>query len=110
MAPFDDLVYGGPLTTGYRPGEVTFALGAIGLNLRLMPAQLLRAMPMLVLGLIALAWIILRWLILRRRGGEVGAAARRDLWVGLTLAASWFGVWALYAAYTWTAHPGLSPG
>src|ERR1700757_940263 len=30
VALFDDLVYGGPLRTGYRPGEVTFALGAIG--------------------------------------------------------------------------------
>ena len=75
VALFDDLVYGGPLTTGYRPGEVTFALGAIGPNLRHMPAHLLQAMPMLVLGLFALAWIILRWLILRRRGG--GSAQRR---------------------------------
>jgi hypothetical protein len=105
LALFDDLVYGGPLTTGYRPGEVTFALSAIGPNLRLMPAHLLRAMPMLVLGLIALAWIILRWLILRRRGGEVGAAARRDLWVGISLAASWLAIWGLYAAYTWTTDP-----
>jgi len=105
VAIFDDLVYGGPLTTGYRPGEVTFALGAIGLNLRLMPAQLLRAMPMLVLGLIALAWITLRWLILRRRRGEVGATARRDLWVGISLAASWLAIWGLYSAYTWTTDP-----
>ena len=49
------VVYGGPLTTGYQPGEVTFALGAIGPNLRLMPAHLIQAMPMLVLGLVALA-------------------------------------------------------
>ena len=105
VALFDDLVYGGPLTTGYRPGEVTFALGAIGPNLRLMPAHLLRAMPMLVLGLIALAWIILRWLILRRCGGEAGAVARRDLWVGITLAASWLAIWGLYSAYTWTTDP-----
>jgi hypothetical protein len=105
VALFDDLVYGGPLTTGYRPGEVTFALGAIGPNLRLMPTHLLRAMPMLVLGLLALAWIIVRWLILRRRGGEVGAAVRRDLWVGLTLAASWLAIWGLYSAYTWTTDP-----
>jgi hypothetical protein len=105
VALFDDLVYGGPLTTGYRPGEVTFALGAIEPNLRLMPAHLLRAMPMLVLGLIALAWIIVRWLILRRRGGEVGAAARRDLWVGISLAASWLAIWGLYSAYTWTTDP-----
>jgi hypothetical protein len=105
VALFDDLVYGGPLTTGYPPGEVTFALGAIGLNLRFMPAHLLWAMPMLVLGLIALAWIIVRGMILRRRGGEVGAAARRDLWVGITLAASWLAIWGLYSAYTWTTDP-----
>ena len=105
VALFDDLVYGGPLTTGYPPGEVTFALGAIRPNLRVMPAHLLRAMPMLVLGLTALVWIILRWLILRRRGGEVGAAVRRDLWVGVTLASSWLAIWGLYSAYTWTTDP-----
>ena len=70
-----------------------------------MPAHLLRAMPMLVLGLIALAWIILRWVILRRRSGEVGAAARRDLCVGVTLSASWLAIWGLYSAYTWTTDP-----
>jgi hypothetical protein len=105
VALFDDLVYGAPLRTGYPPGEVTFAFGAIGPNLRLMPAQLLQAMPMLVLGLTALAWIILRWLILLRRGGEVGAAERYDLWVGITLSASWLAIWGLYSAYTWTTDP-----
>jgi hypothetical protein len=105
VAIFDDLVYGGPLTTGYQPGEVTFALGAIGPNLRLMPPHLLQAMPMLVLGLIALAWIILRWLVLRRIGGQAGGVACRDLSVGAALAASWFAVWGLYSAYTWTADP-----
>src|SRR6185437_13793664 len=100
---FDDLIYGGPLTTGYQPGEVTFGLGAIGPNLRIMPAHLLQAMPMLVLGLIALAWIVVRWLVLRRIGGQAGAVARRDVWVGLALAASWFAIWGLYSAYTWTA-------
>ena len=70
-----------------------------------MPAHLMQAMPMLVLGLIALAWIIVRWLVLRRAGGEAGAAARRDLWVGLALAASWFAIWGLYSAYTWTTDP-----
>jgi hypothetical protein len=105
LATFDDLVYGGPLTTGYQPGEVTFALGAIGPNLRIMPAHLMQAMPMLALGLIALAWIIVRWLVLRRANGEGGAVARRDLWVGLTVAASWFAIWGLYSAYTWTTDP-----
>jgi hypothetical protein len=105
VAIFDDLVYGGPLTTGYRPGEVTFAVGAIGPNLHLMPAHLTQAMPMLVLGLVALAWIVVRWLVLRRVGGHAGAVARRDLWVGLALASSWFAVWGLYSAYTWTTDP-----
>jgi hypothetical protein len=105
VTSFDDLVYGGPLTTGYQPGEVTFALGAIGPNLRLMPAHLIQAMPMLALGLIALAWIIVRWLALRRADGEAGAVVRRDLWVGLTVASSWFAIWGLYSAYTWTTDP-----
>ena len=105
VALFDDLVYGGPLTTGYRPGEVTFSLGAIGPNLRIMPAHLIQAMPMLVFGLVALAWIIARWLVLRRAGEGPAAVARRDLWVGLALAASWFAIWGLYATYTWTADP-----
>jgi hypothetical protein len=105
VAIFDDLVYGGPLTTGYQPGEVTFSLDAVGANLRLMPAHLLQAMPMLVLGLIALAWIIVRWLALRRAGGPAGAVARRDLWVGLAVAASWFAIWGLYSAYSWTTDP-----
>jgi hypothetical protein len=105
VAIFDDLVYGGPLTTGYQPGEVTFGPGAIGPNLRLMPAHLIQAMPMLVLGLIALVWIVLRWLMIRRAGGQAGAAARRDLSVGTALAASWLAIWGLYSAYTWTTDP-----
>ena len=66
VASFNDLVYGGPLKSGYQPGEVTFSLGAIGTNLRLMPAHLVQAMPMLVLALTALTWIIGRQLRLRR--------------------------------------------
>ena len=105
LAIFDDLVYGGPLTTGYRPGEVTFSLSAIGTNLRIMPAHLLQAMPMLVLGLLALAWIIGRASLLRQAGGQAAMAARRDLWVGLAIGASWFAIWGLYLAYTWTTDP-----
>jgi hypothetical protein len=105
VATFDDRVYGGPLTTGYQPGEVTFSPDAIGPNLTLMPAHLMQAMPMLVLGLVALAWIILRWLMLRRAGGEAGAVARRDLSAAVALAASWFTIWSLYSAYTWTTDP-----
>ena len=75
VATFDDVVYGGPLTTGYQPGEVTFSLGAIGPNLRIMPAHLLQAMPMLVLALMALGWIIARRLVLRAVGSQDGAAS-----------------------------------
>jgi hypothetical protein len=74
-------------------------------NLRYMPAHLIQAMPMLVPGLAALAWIAVRWLRLRRGGDERAVRARRDVAVGLALAASWFSVWGLYAAYTWTANP-----
>jgi hypothetical protein len=108
VAVFDDLVYGGPLASGYRPGEITFGLGAVLPNLTYMPAHLARAMPMLVLGLAGLAWIGGRWARLRRADGERGHVARRDFAVGLALAASWASVWGLYATYTWTASPGLS--
>jgi hypothetical protein len=104
LALFDDRVYGGPLTTGYQPGEVTFALGAIGTNIRLMPRHLLQAMPMLLLGPIALGWMVLRWLMIRRAGGLAGEAVR-DLAVGVALATSWLAIWGLYAAYTWTTDP-----
>jgi hypothetical protein len=105
LAIFDDRVYGGPLTTGYQPGEVTFALDAIGPNLRSMPTHLMQAMPMLVLGLIAMVWIVVRWLMLRQADGEARAMARRDLTVCAALAASWFAIWGLYSAYTWTTDP-----
>jgi hypothetical protein len=106
VASFDALVYGGPLTTGYQQGEVSFGLGAIAPNLRYLPPHLVKAMPMLLLGLAALAWIIARRLVPRRAGGQAGTVARRDLWVGLALAASWFAIWGLYAAYYWTNDPG----
>jgi hypothetical protein len=108
VAIFNTLIYGGPLRSGYRPGEITFSLSALGPNLRYMPAHLIQAMPMLVLGLAALAGIAVAWLRGRRTGGQQAAAARRDLAVTLTLAACWAAIWVLYATYTWTAAPGLS--
>ncbi len=115
VATFDDLVYGGPLRSGYAPGEIQFSLSAIWPNLRYMPAHLISAMPVLFLGLAALAWMIVRWVLSRRapslRPGTTGASpavARSDLAVGLALAGSWAAVWGLYAAYTWTATPFLS--
>ncbi|HEY6278935.1 MAG TPA: hypothetical protein VIX86_21705 [Streptosporangiaceae bacterium] len=108
VAVFNDLVYGGPLRSGYQAGEITFSLSAIMPNLRYMPAHLIEAMPMLVAGLAALVWIAVRWLRLRQAGDAAATGARRDAAVGLALAASWFSVWGLYAAYTWTAAPFLS--
>jgi hypothetical protein len=105
VAIFDTLVYGGPLATGYQPGEVSFGLGAIAPNLRYMPGHLMQAMPVLVPGLAALAWIIVRRVALRRAGGQAAAVGRRDLWAGLAVAASWLAVWALYSAYYWTNDP-----
>jgi hypothetical protein len=108
VAIFDTVIYGGPLRSGYRPGEITFSLGALGPNLRYMPAHLIQAMPVLVLGLAALASIAVTWLLGRRAGAQQAAAARRDLAAALALAAYWAAIWGLYATYTWTAAPGLS--
>jgi hypothetical protein len=108
VATFNTLIYGGPLRSGYRPGEVTFSLGNVSANLRLMPTHLIQAMPMLVLGLAALAGIVVLWLRDRRVRGEGAATAWTDLAVGLALAASWAAIWGLYATYAWTAVPGLS--
>jgi hypothetical protein len=111
LALFNQVVYGGVLASGYRPGEITFSLSAVLPNFRYLPVHLLEAMPVLVPALAAVAWIIRRQARLRRAGGgqaDAGQAAtvRRDFAVGLALAATWFSVWALYAAYTWTARPG----
>ena len=60
---------------------------------------------MLMLGLLALAWIGARAFAMRRASGPAGVMARRDLWIGLALALSWFAVWGLYSAYRWTTDP-----
>ncbi len=127
VAVWDDLVYGGPLKSGYQPGEITFSLSAIGPNLRYMPVHLHRGhahagaraggagLDRRTVGHPAPGQPRRApWRAGRRRagaGGQAGeqaGAARRDVAVGLALAASWFGVWALYAAYTWTTVPFLS--
>jgi hypothetical protein len=109
VALFDGLVYGGPLKSGYPPGLIKFSLSAVAPNVRNdMPAHMIEAMPMLVLGLAAVAWIAWRWARRRRAGGEPAASARRDAAAGLALAASWAAMWGLYVTYTWTTFPGLA--
>jgi hypothetical protein len=108
VAVFNTLVYGGPLQSGYQPGEIRFSPSAIGPNLRYMPAHLIQAMPMLVLGLAALAGIATVWLRSRQASGQKAAMARRDGAVAVALAASWASVWIVYGTYTWTAAPQLS--
>jgi hypothetical protein len=103
VAVWNTVVYGGPLSTGYASGIVTFGLDAVWPNLRRLPTHLTTSMPMLVLGLLGLGWILGRAVMFRHAGRPVGDDVRRDLAVGLALAASWFVIWALYAAYTWTA-------
>jgi hypothetical protein len=103
---FDSLVYGGPLRSGYSPGEIQFSLSAIGPNLEYMPRDLIWTTPMYLLGLVAFGWIVGQWLRRRRSDGERAAAARRDMAVGLALGASWLAIWGLYFAYTWTVGPG----
>ena len=106
VATFDGLVYGGPLKSGYRPGEITFSLSAVLPNLRYMPSHLIEAMPALLLGLAGLGCIAARWARPRRAHGEPAVGARRDMAVAVALTAAWFSLWGLYAAYAWTAHPG----
>jgi len=114
VALFDTLVYGGPLASGYQPGEIRFGMGAVWPNLRLMPSHLIEAMPMLVLGFAALIGVGARWIRSRRSDAppatlpEPGGTAGRDAAIGLALGASWLCAWGLYAAYEWTAAPGLS--
>lgn len=109
---FDHAFYGGVLTTGYRAGEITFAASAIVPNLKTMPSQLVRAIPALLLGLGAVGWMAVRIVRSRRSPTDPATAtsARRDAVVGLFLAAGWFAIWGLYAAYTWTAQQGPNPG
>jgi hypothetical protein len=105
---FDSLVYGGPLRSGYSPGEIRFSLSAIWPNLEYMPRDLIWTTPMYVLALVAVGWIVGQWLRRRRSEDERAAGARQDMAVGVALGASWLAIWGLYFAYTWTVGPGNS--
>jgi hypothetical protein len=102
---FDTAVYGGPLTTGYPSGEVTFSLQAVGPNVREMPVHLVQAMPMALLALMSVVWILVRRVAAGRQAHLASSPVARDLCVGLALTASWVAIWAVYSAYTWTTDP-----
>src|ERR1035437_9661399 len=109
---FDQLAYGSALKTGYSSGEITFSLASVIPNLQHMPAQLVTAMPMLVLALGAVGWMAVRDVRSRRPGVDPDRrlSYRRDAAVAAALAAGWIGIWGLYAAYDWTARTGSMPG
>ena len=109
---FDQLAYGSALKTGYSSGEITFSLASVIPNLQHMPAQLVTAMPMLVLALGAVGWMAVRAVRSRRPGVDLDRrlSYRRDAAVAAALAAGWIGIWGLYAAYDWTARTGSMPG
>jgi hypothetical protein len=107
LAAFDDLVYGGPLKTGYRPDEITFSAGAVIRNVRYMPARLVEAMPVLLLAVAGLVLIIARRVRSSTYDIAKASQARRDFAIALAVAAPWLAIWALYAAYNWTAQPGI---
>ena len=100
MLGYGAVVYGSATGSGYGSGVITFSLAAIGPNVAGMPGLLLRAMPVMVVALAGLVWIGARYL--RAHAADV-AERTRDLVVGGFLAAGWFALWAVYAAYDWTA-------
>ena len=109
---FDQVVYGSALTTGYSSGVITFSLASIIPNLTQMPAHLIRAMPMMVLGFAAVVWMLVRIIRSGREGidGERGSGYRRDAVIGAALAAGWFGIWGVYLAYDWTVRQSVDLG
>ena len=104
VAVFNSLIYGGPTKTGYAAGEITFSSGAIVPNLEHMPTLLIRNMPACILAAASLMWILVAAI---RANTSVGSVhrneTRRDLAVGLSLAAAWLSIWGIYVAYNWTA-------
>ena len=108
-------VYGGATATGYATGVITFGLGAIGGDLDHMPRLLVETMPACLPALAAVVWIVGRSIRLRRTAPKGGvrpsrAASHRDIAVAAALTAVWWGIWALYFTYYWTAQMSSGPG
>ena len=111
LLAFNDWAYGHATSTGYSAGEISFSLSAFWPNLRLMPGQLARALPLYLVALVAVVAIVANWLRTRRASAATRATGRRDLSVAAVLVAGWLGMWLLYFTYTWTADmAGGGPG
>jgi len=103
---FNDWAYGHATSTGYSAGEITFSLTAFWPNLRLMPSQLARSLPLYLLAIVAVVAILVNWLRTRRASTVPRSKGHRDLAVAVVLLAGWLGMWLLYFTYTWTADIG----
>jgi hypothetical protein len=108
---FNAWAYGGVTSTGYDPGEITFSFSALWPNLKLMPSQLARSMPMSIVAAVAVIWIAVRWIRRRKEVSLIHTETRRDLAVAGVLVVGWLAMWFLYFTYTWTAlMAGHGPG
>jgi len=108
---FNDWAYGHATSTGYSAGEITFSLSAFWPNLKLMPDQLARALPLYLVAGVAMVAIVVTALRTRHASTLARAAGRRDVVVGAVLLAGWLSMWLMYFNYTWTADmAGGGPG
>ena len=112
LALFNHAFYGSAFATGYSSGVITFSLASIAPNLTHLPLLLVQAMPLLVLASVAVVWCAVRVIQAVRNVVEPDVRARwlRDGWICAALAAGWLGLWALYAAYDWTARMAVNDG
>jgi hypothetical protein len=133
---YNAVVFDGPFSTGYSSTSVRFTAGSVPENLKIMPSQLWRAMPVFVIGLAAVIGIITTqvWYIVRHRPAampvtgdladppastealdadvDLDEVSRvvADRWIGLFLLGAWAAIWGVYAAYQWTAQVGGGSG
>jgi hypothetical protein len=108
---FNAWAYGSATSTGYDPGEIKFSLSAFWPNLKLMPGQLARSMPLWIVAALAVIWIVVRWLQHRPMASPARRETRRDLAIAGVLVVGGLAMWILYFTYTWTAQmAGHGPG
>ena len=107
---FNQYAYGGWTRTGYSGGEITLSLGAVSTNLQHMPAHLIRAMPILLIGQVAIGWSAVRGITAAHTRGAERSSRRRDLAVAAVRGVAWLAFWGLYLCYDWTAQMSSQSG